>query len=304
MNLTVRHRVSRRFVSLACSLLGLSCVSHSQELEMPGYGAIACRQGGDSTSRGCGREKSVQFEGENGPTKILHGHEVARGKYPWVVAVARMQPGGKFRVYCGGSVVASTWILTAAHCQTKVGDYVLVGRQDLNSNAGKPFKIDRLMNAVPHYQTASKASDALLLHIDTPTEVKPIVLNEDTVIEESGDAQLVIAGWGTTSYLGRPSSVLLEAAVHTIQLQGCQSRYDHSKRTIPSTSFCATGEAVADACQGDSGGSAFRHDDSSDTYQLVGIVSWGIGCGDDAYPGIYTRASWVSTWIKPIIKKM
>lgn len=53
--------------------------------------------------------------------------------------------------------------------------------------------------------------------------------------------------------------------------------------------------------QGDSGGPLLVTHDGHAT--LVGIVSFGYGCGNAAYPGIYTRIFWHVSWIKNEIKK-
>lgn len=311
--LAMRSRL--RIVGCACAPLLVSNVGAAEDAEMHAYGALSCREDGGSDARGCGRELFVALEAERGPQKIIRGHPARVGKYPWVVAVARMQPNGKFTVYCGGSVVASTWVLTAAHCKVKNGDYVLVGRQDLNTDAGVPVKVDRIVDGVPQYMAATKANDAVLLHLETAAGVKEVALNEDPNIEDLRDTDLTIAGWGTTSYFGKASNILLEATVTIRNLAGCQNQYDRSRRTVPATAFCAngekaqrvdelTGETVSDACQGDSGGGAYWLDQTANVYKLVGVVSWGIGCGDDAYPGVYTRASWISKWIKPVIKNI
>jgi secreted trypsin-like serine protease len=311
---------ANRVLILATYLLLLPATTgivRAEDLEQFAYGAIACKsQWNPATARGCGRTHAAPVGAGHTPTKILHGHEVGNNKYPWVVAVARTGSDKKLHVYCAGSVVGKSWVLTAAHCQVKTGDYILVSRLDLTTNSGQQVKVDRLVASIPPFQPSSKAYDALLLHLADAVKVDSIDLNEDPAIEDSANTNLTIAGWGTTSYLGKPSDVLLEADISTRAFTGCQSEYGHSRHTLPPTSFCAaghmpaqrvdetTGDSVADACQGDSGGGAFRLDERTGRYQLVGIVSWGIGCGLDAYPGVYTRSSAISKWVKPLIANL
>ena len=55
--------------------------------------------------------------------------------------------------------------------------------------------------------------------------------------------------------------------------------------------ICA-GKAGKDSCQGDSGGPMVDSEGKQ-----VGIVSWGYGCADEGYPGVYTRVSHYYDWI-------
>ena len=59
---------------------------------------------------------------------------------------------------------------------------------------------------------------------------------------------------------------------------------------IADSMICA-GEAGKDSCQGDSGGPM-----TCDGF-LCGIVSWGYGCADANYPGVYTEVSYFVDWI-------
>lgn len=62
--------------------------------------------------------------------------------------------------------------------------------------------------------------------------------------------------------------------------------------TVTSGMVCAgASDPPRDACQGDSGGPLVVN------YTLVGIVSWGEGCADTAYPGVYTRVSNYHSWV-------
>ena len=59
-----------------------------------------------------------------------------------------------------------------------------------------------------------------------------------------------------------------------------------------------------DACFGDSGGALVckKAVDGYSYFRLAGLVSWGIGCGDANYPGVYTKVSALVGFINSIIK--
>jgi secreted trypsin-like serine protease len=136
-----------------------------------------------------------------------------------------------------------------------------------------------------------------------------------------GDAALFVAGYGKTGedaegeravsragrHLSAPKMHLQEGRVPEIDSATCKAQVEGLIRAYeleasfgdltidPATQVCA-GDGVMDSCQGDSGGPLVRFDALGAPYQ-VGIVSWGLGCGRSASPGIYTRVSAYSDWI-------
>merc|ERR1712062_311997 len=66
--------------------------------------------------------------------------------------------------------------------------------------------------------------------------------------------------------------------------------------------LCAASETSQDSCQGDSGGPLITKKENSQSYELIGVVSWGIGCGFPAYPDVYARVTDVMDWIELITK--
>ena len=98
-------------------------------------------------------------------------------------------------------------------------------------------------------------------------------------------ATATIIGWGTTSSGGPTSNALLEATAPMVADSTCESAYgsDFDRNTM----VCA-GNGATDTCQGDSGG-PLMVPDGPNARVLAGVTSWGLGCADPDFPGVYVR---------------
>ncbi|KAK7497785.1 hypothetical protein BaRGS_00010919 [Batillaria attramentaria] len=92
---------------------------------------------------------------------------------------------------------------------------------------------------------------------------------------------------------GRSSLYPQKVDVDVVPLDTCRSQY--AKETLYDSQICAASPG-SDSCQGDSGGPLFNLNCDSKPV-LVGVVSWGYGCADARYSGVYTRVSSYKDWI-------
>jgi trypsin len=206
--------------------------------------------------------------------RIVGGSETPTGAYPWVCS---LQTSSGWH-YCGGSLIASDVVLTAAHCQVVPGDVAVCGRSDLgNPRAGVERSV-RLVRNHPAWLSTASGFDVALLLLTASTGLEPITMGQD------GPGPALALGWGTTSEGG---STVKRLRAGQVEVESC-APYGAS---IDATMFCAGAPGV-DSCQGDSGGPLLQGE------AVVGITSWGIGCARPGLPGVYTSVASVSEWIR------
>jgi hypothetical protein len=222
--------------------------------------------------------------------------EEAPGSQPWTVALVEDGYDARDGQFCGGTLIAPQWVLTAAHCieETAADEVdVVVGRYQLSSSQGERIDADRL---IPHPQYG-EFHDIALIHLARPaTAVQPIAL-VTAVTEYLDDPPTVahIAGWGIIPEKGEEYSPdkLSGVDVPIVTEAQCQAAYGSD---VDSSVICAGLEqGGADSCSGDSGGPLVVP--AGDGWALAGVVSWGDGCGLPGKYGVYTRVASYEAWI-------
>ena len=225
--------------------------------------------------------------------------QIVGGYFPGIDATRHIAklPG------CGATIIAPQWIVTAAHCAPSPGDDVIYGLEywadayqlPAEQQSGHLTQID-LVHLHPDYNAWTLENDIAVARLATPVNLSaatPIALHSPPAgTELTENQELTVAGWGTTSS-GGVSSARLKAATIFVDT-GC-GQYPSSE-IIDSAMFCAAAPST-DSCQGDSGGPVVLNDDNGTTY-LAGVVSWGYGCAQAAYPGVYTRVSTYTDWVE------
>ncbi|KAF0290577.1 Clotting factor B [Amphibalanus amphitrite] len=249
------------------------------------------------------RRRSLEINGQTA--------ELEQGRWPWMALLGE-RVNGQRRWTCGGTLISARTVLTAAHCvdgrqpadlKVRLGEYDLSTTRD-----GKHVNVP-VARIVVHPRYRRKHNDLALLHLGRPVpisrQIKPACLPPGHADHTGRPVDL--AGWGHTEFQGKVSRVLHEARLRVVNVSRCEQAYEHLltfDRDFPGgfqgTKLCANSAdgTSKDACQGDSGGPlVYRTTGIERRYQVIGVVSTGLGCGNPNYPGIYTKVSMYVLWI-------
>ncbi|KAK3875920.1 hypothetical protein Pcinc_019238 [Petrolisthes cinctipes] len=228
--------------------------------------------------------------------KIVGGEPTQVDQFPWMVGIARKDDHFTF---CGGSIISDRFILTAAHCVSgkQPGDlYVRAGETVRGNPQSITVNVQQIIVHNGYSALSHVKNDIALLKLATSLpyndRVFPVCLaaNGDKFDNEIA----VVSGWGRNESGGNTLNGLHEVSVKVLSKENCRQNSLYEKPEVNKKILCASSEGK-DACQGDSGGPLVFL--NGDHYIQIGIVSWGIGCANINYPGIYTRVGAFNKWI-------
>jgi secreted trypsin-like serine protease len=225
--------------------------------------------------------------------KIVGGSSTTINTVPWQVAMLTSR-GSQ---YCGGSIIAPNWVLTAAHCGTRVGHQVAAGVTRLSALSAGQVRTVAQVITFPGYVTSERGKDAALVRLSEafdlsgPNASAVATATPSDAARFAAGAVATISGWGTLRSGGSSPDTLQRTEVDISTDAAVRSAYGQ----VTSDQIGAA-RSGRDTCQGDSGGPLVI-DANGSAPLLVGITSYGNGCAAPGFPGMYARVSSFATWI-------
>ncbi|KAH9416520.1 Transmembrane protease serine 5 [Dermatophagoides pteronyssinus] len=278
----------------------------------------------------CSYDDDDDDDGNELSARIVGGQNAERNEFPWQISLRRYNKIlNKWYHSCGGVVIDSHWILTAAHCVLGSNDpnhyRVRLGEYDYSMDEGYEFDYN-VSHIFAHndfnFQTVEP--DICLLKLSkeidfgTDSNIRPICFtqlppttNSTRIIEsfvEKKPSTCISTGWGKTVFRefeqdGEFPKILQKVCVNIVDHQDCRRRYSEVIN-VTDTMICL-GEGGSGTCEGDSGGPFQCIDnlmmknaiEAQPRWSLYGLTSWAIGCAEDQFPSVATNILALREWI-------
>uniref|UniRef100_H0Y0K2 Peptidase S1 domain-containing protein n=1 Tax=Otolemur garnettii TaxID=30611 RepID=H0Y0K2_OTOGA len=238
--------------------------------------------------------------------RIIGERPAPERKWPWQVSLQVQK-----QHVCGGSLIASRWVMTAAHCVFGQRTMVVWGGGavcDGNVVWGESRSavVVPVIDFIIHqdYNSSTLQNDIALAQLAFPVNysarIQPVCLPDKTFMVKT-DTPCWVTGWfrlRETDPAHRGLPVLQEVKISILRHEKCNEILKKNTlwdQHIGEGSICSYNEQGKRSCQGDSGGPVVC--ELSDIWIQVGIMSMGLGCGKKEYLEVYMEVSYYVDWV-------
>ncbi|XP_029993954.1 chymotrypsin-like elastase family member 2A [Sphaeramia orbicularis] len=237
-------------------------------------------------------------------SRVVSGEDVRPHSWPWQISV-QSDSSGRWRHVCGGTLISSTWVLTAAHCINDRYNYrVELGKHSLKTSEEGSIAL-RADQIITHdkYNTLLSRNDIAMIKLPSPVSfsdtIAPACLPDRGVVLPHG-ASCFVTGWGRLSTSGPLADILQQALLPVVGHETC-SQPDWWSVLATDDMVCAGGDGITAGCNGDSGG-PLNCQNPDGSWEVHGVVSFGSGQGCNVFqkPTVFTKVSSYISWINTV----
>ncbi|XP_029434186.1 chymotrypsin-C [Rhinatrema bivittatum] len=234
-------------------------------------------------------------------SRVVGGEDVRPHSWPWQISL-QYAKGDLWGHTCGGTLIATNWVLTAAHCISNGRTYrVALGKHNLlEDEAGSVTIAPETIIVHEKWNSLFIINDIALIklseHVEVSDTVQPACLPADGALLAQ-NFPCYVTGWGRLYTNGPIADNLQQALLPVVDHATCTQR-DWWGSQVKATMVCAGGDGVVSGCNGDSGGPLNCLGDDG-AWEVHGIVSFGSGlsCNYAKKPTVFTRVSAYIDWI-------
>jgi secreted trypsin-like serine protease len=250
-----------------------------------------------------------KFEAKNPDSKVtIVGGKPLEDSPAWVASLRHPKWGH----FCGGSIIAPGVVLTAAHCFLSIKDYkdisVYLGLSHLEDIKKNQIRATAIKKVVLHPrftgEDESRRNDIALIFLKSAPWINSeniLPTNSFPDFPHRNTKRLRVYGMGDQ----HPLLPIRDGKLHFAQVPNiplAECRKFRGYQAVPASVICAGEEdGGPDTCTGDSGGPMTAFLNGKEI--LIGVTSWGEGCGEPEMPTIYTRVSWHHQWVEEEIRR-
>mmetsp|Transcript_2554 Transcript_2554/g.3572 ORF Transcript_2554/g.3572 Transcript_2554/m.3572 type:complete len:464 (+) Transcript_2554:375-1766(+) len=229
-------------------------------------------------------------------TKIINGKDAHRNQYPWFIRLLRKED--KY-VTCGAVLIGPDVAMTAAHCNYPSAMLVGVRAYVKGGDTQEIFRTITRRIVHPKFNKKTLEHDIMIIELsEAVPDVTPIKIVEDQNVPNTGELVTAIGLGSTSDKEMKIPDVLQHIEIEVYNNKFCNKKQSYRGAVKEETMFCAGFEDAGqhqDACFGDSGGPLVNSKG-----ELCGLISFGVGCGDENFPGVYAKVAPFFDWIEDV----